>query len=63
MTYEDFEKKQKKIEIINNLLDKLNYMLNKVNEEEKQQILFYMECLEMEYRNIENGLVKIRRNK
>ena len=63
MSYEEFEKKQKKIEIINKLLDKLNYMLNKVNEEEKQQILFYMECLEMEYRKIENGLVKIKRNK
>ena len=61
MTYEEFEKKQKKIEIINKLLDKLNSMLSKANDEETKQILIYMEYLETEYRKLENRFVKVKK--
>ena len=61
MTCEEFEKNQKKIGRINKLLDKLNNMLSKANEEEKKQILIYMEYLEMEYRKLENGFVKVKK--
>ncbi len=63
MTYEEFEKNQKKIGIINKLLDKLNNMLSKANEEETKQILIYMEYLETEYRKLENGFVKVKKVK
>ena len=53
--------KQKKVETINKLLDKLNNMLNKVNVDERKQILIYMEYLEMEYRKLENEFVGIKK--
>ena len=56
--YEEFEQKQKRIGTINKILDKLNNMLNIANEEEKKQILIYMEYLENEYRKLENEFVK-----
>ena len=59
MTYEELEQKLKEVETINKTLDKLNDMLNKVKEEDKQQILIYMEYLETEYRKLENEFVKI----
>ncbi len=63
MTYEEFEKNQKKIGRINKLLDKLNNMLSKANGEETKQILIYMEYLEIEYRKLENGFVKVKKVK
>lgn len=59
MTYEEFEQRQRKIENINKLLDKFNNMLNRVNEDEKKQILICMEYLEMEYRKLESEHVGI----
>lgn len=56
MIYENFEQKLKNMATINKLLDKLNSMLYRVNEEEKQQILIYMENLEIEYRKLENAI-------
>lgn len=52
MTYEEFEEQQHKVETINKLLDKLNSMLNKVDGEERRQLLVYMEYLEIEYRKL-----------
>ena len=59
MTYEELEQKLKEVETINKTLDKLNDMLDKEKEEDKQQILIYMEYLETEYRKLENEFVKI----
>lgn len=61
MTYEDFEQRQGKVENINKLLDKLNNMLNEVNEDERKQILIYMEYLEMEYKKLESEFVRIKK--
>ena len=52
--YEEFERKKKIIETINKLLDKFNYLLNKVNDEEKEQLLSFMDYLETKYRKLES---------
>ena len=62
-TYEEFKNNQRKIEIINRLLDKLDYMLDKVSKEERQQVLIYMEYLEIEYRKLESKNFKIKKKK
>lgn len=56
--YEEFEQKQKRIGTINKTLDKLNSTLNIANDEEKKQILIYMEYLENEYKKLENEFIK-----
>ena len=61
MTYKDFEYRQRKVEDINDLLDKLNNMLSMANEDERKQILIYMEYLEMEYRKLESEFIRIKK--
>ena len=36
------------------MLTKLNYLLNKVNDEEKEQLLSFMDYLETKYRKLES---------
>ena len=61
--YEEFERKQKIIETINKLLDKFNYLLNKVNDEEKEQLLSFMDYLERKYRKLESESIETNRTK
>jgi len=58
MMYEELIEKQKKIEKINELLDKLNFILNSASEEERVQFLIYMDYLEMAYRRLESEIVE-----
>ena len=58
MMYKELIEKQKKIEKINELLDKLSFILNSASEEERVQILIYMEYLEMAYRRLESEIVE-----
>ena len=57
MTYEQFEQKNHKIDAINKLLDRFNDLYYRVSDEEKQQILIYMEYLELEYKKLENEFI------